>query len=147
MYFNVIKAIRMILDELDYEFLNQTPEDEANADYPLSAKVQALISPLRHKVLPLVAMEEPVASELSGGTSYNAGIIGAVRHGKPKQLVDAETLQISEVNALQLSPSIITNCARTLNAVVEEVKALWTHPAVRYLLKSGKLKLGDCAAQ
>lgn len=131
----------MILDELDFEFLNQSPEDEANGDSPLSAKVQVLISPLRHKLLPLVVMENPLASELSGGTEYSGRFIGAVRHGKPKPM------QTSEINALNPSPPIISNCARALNAVAKDIETLWTHPAVRYLLKTRKLILGDCAAQ
>ncbi|KAF8069936.1 guanine nucleotide binding protein, alpha subunit [Lyophyllum atratum] len=164
-YFNILKAVRMTLDELDYEFSNRSKEDlNAISEVPIasSSSSQSLpsnanaaaddsfwqreIGELRVKLLPLVAIEDTLASELSGGVSVSGGRTGAyVRAGWQGLVTSNWPLADSRPNGKAHAPEVIQLAARTLAQAVEPIKALWRHPAVRRLVESRKLRLDESA--
>ncbi|KAM5536705.1 hypothetical protein V8D89_009632 [Ganoderma adspersum] len=206
-YFNVLKAVRMILDELDFEFglgasgpggapspsspsrshshLTASPSLNLHAMPSTSASTwtghtngsgsgsgssthsRGTANPawigelglLRNKLLPLVASEDALASELSGGIHVAGGRTGVyVRsgwqaltggNGRSWPLADGFTTQQGPggAGAKGQAPSAVTNIvAKTLAAVMDEVEMLWWHPGVQSLLKGNKLRLEEYAA-
>src|SRR5258706_7189440 len=67
-YFNVIKAVRTILEELEFEFTTQSDESFTSL-VRLGPNWPDEITRLRSKLLPLIAIEDSLASELSGGVN------------------------------------------------------------------------------
>ncbi|PIL28042.1 hypothetical protein GSI_09893 [Ganoderma sinense ZZ0214-1] len=214
-YFNVLKAVRMILDELDYEFgLGPGGHGGASPSAPSSPPSPSLshaahlahLAPspsrlvpstsastwtghasgsgsgsgsgssthsrgttnpawlgelglLRNKLLPLVASEDALASELSGGIHVAGGRTGVyVRSGwqaltggggRSWPLADGFTTQqgTGGIGGKGGAGSAVTNIvAKTLAAVMDEVEMLWWHPGVQGLLKGNKLRLEEYAA-
>lgn len=154
-YFNVIKAVRMILDELDHELNNLTNDDSvegqavAHALAPLG-DLSGEFSRLRTKLVPLVAMEDSLASELSGGVAVTGGRSGVYVRAGWQALVTP--LSPNRSRALPgtggPSPAVaqVTNLAsRTLISVQNEVDELWKHSAVRILLNNRRIRLDESA--
>jgi len=155
-YFNILKAVRMILDELDHELNNLGIDDSvegqavAHALAPLG-DLSGEFSKLRTKLMPLVAMEDSLASELSGGVAVTGGRTGVYVRAGWQALVTP--LSPNRSRALPgsggLSPAVahVTNLAsRTLIAVQDEVDELWKHPAVRILLNNRRIRLDESAS-
>jgi G-protein alpha subunit len=145
-YFNVIKAIRMIFSDLEFE----TSGD--NLTEPISsADVQKEISSLRIKLLPLMALETTLTSELNGGISIAGGRTGAyVRSGwqsliKPawSMGVDSKKPEVPVDNRLREITNLV---ARTMSNAADDIEMLWTHDAIRYCIKHRKIRLDECAA-
>jgi guanine nucleotide-binding protein subunit alpha len=157
-YFNVIKAIRMILDELDYEFsrarakvalpavMEEVPVNSAgDANTWSSSEVETSVSQLRAKLLPLVAIEDTLASELSGGVSVSGGRTGAyVRSGWQALVTPSWAISDNRPTVRQAS-EIINLAGKTLNATVDAIKSLWDHHAVKHLLDTRQLRLDESA--
>lgn len=154
-YFNVIKAVRMILDELDFELNNLTNDDSvegqavAHALAPLG-DLSGEVSRLRTKLVPLVAMEDSLASELSGGVAITGGRSGVYVRAGWQALVTPLSPNRSHTlpGTGGLSPGVahVTNLAsRTLISVQNEVDELWKHPAVRILLNNRRIRLDESA--
>ncbi|KAF8233365.1 guanine nucleotide binding protein, alpha subunit [Tricholoma matsutake] len=158
-YFNVIKAIRMILDELDYEFSRArakeslpavmeedgvaNPAEEAK---PWSIEVENTISQLRVELLPLVAIEDTLASELSGGVSVTGGRTGAyVRSGWQALVTPSWAISDNRPTVRQAS-EVINLAGRTLSATVNALKSLWEHHSVKHIVDIRQLKLDESAA-
>jgi hypothetical protein len=159
-HFNVIKAVRMILDELDYD-ITRSEFDQAY-DEPVASSSSAATPPppppppprgeinphemreiglLREKLVPLVALEASLASELNGGVSVNPGGKGAgvyVRSGWQSLL---RNRSVPEKHA-QSTQVVAHLAARTLRQFRDDVQRLWKHPAVKRL---HKLKLEESA--
>ncbi|GLB45005.1 putative alpha subunit [Lyophyllum shimeji] len=163
-YFNILKAVRMTLDELDYEFSVRSKEDPNSiTEVPVaSSSSQTLyedeaasanegvwqreIGELRLKLLPLVAIEDTLASELSGGISVSGGRTGAyVRSGWQALVTSNWPLSDSRPRAKSHAPEVIQLAAKTLASTAESIKALWKHRAVRRLTESRKLRLDESA--
>ncbi|KAF5386063.1 hypothetical protein D9615_002701 [Tricholomella constricta] len=165
-YFNVLKAVRMTLDELDYEFNSRSKGDPnaiteipiaSSSSHSLPSTETALanegiwrreIGELRVQLLPLIAIEDTLASELSGGISLAGGRTGAfVRSGWQALVTSTFPLSDSRLAApgRTHAPEVVNLAARTLAACVEPIKALWRHRAVRQLLESRKLRLDESA--
>jgi hypothetical protein len=142
-FFNVIKAIRMIFDELDYQLAlsESVLEDD---------RIQTDLLNIRRNLLPLVAIEDPLASELSGGVSISGGRPGVYVRTGWQALV---TPNLNWPNADSRKPLTshsrvheVTNlAARTLADALNEVEALWKYPSVRTLMKLRKLRLDESA--
>ena len=228
-YFNVLKAVRMILDELDWEFglgpsgsgsgsglpspssalsspshspapsPSHSPRPSHRLAAPLLPSTSASawtkhtsgsgsgsgsgssthsrpaaqpgwfgeLGLLRNKLLPLVASEDALASELSGGIHVAGGRSGVyVRSGWQALTSGTRTWPLAEGFATHGgghggkgqgqgqgqgqgggAGSAVTNIvAKTLAAVMDEVEMLWWHPGVQGLLKGHKLKLEEYAA-
>ncbi|KAG6909685.1 hypothetical protein DXG01_016092 [Tephrocybe rancida] len=167
-YFNVLKAVRMTLDELDYEFNSKVKATDPNAitEIPVASSSSRMLLPqpvsntdianeftqqeigeLRAKLLPLVAIEDTLASELSGGVSVSGGRTGAyVRAGWQGLVTSAWPLGDSRPAPLNShSSESVQLAAKTLGATKDAIKALWSHRAVKRLLEAKKLRLEESA--
>ncbi|KAG6890450.1 hypothetical protein C0992_001644 [Termitomyces sp. T32_za158] len=168
-YFNVLKALRMTLDELDYEFTSQSQSQSRQAEDPnaiteipiassslpppvLSTDLLATqreIGELRAQLLPVVALEDTLASDLSGGVSVSGGRTGAyVRAGWQGLVTSAWALGDSRSAAPprgRRSEESVQLAAKTLASTSEPIKALWAHRAVKRLLDAKKLRLEESA--
>ncbi|KAL5523474.1 hypothetical protein ACEPAG_7647 [Sanghuangporus baumii] len=193
-YFNIIKAVRMILEELDYEFsqspsqarpqLASTPplplmSETARGKLPavpgsgaafkagdtgssgtntysspngsasnVSGGWQDDLAQLRTKLLPLVAVEDALARDLSGGVTITGGRTGIyVRSGWQALVAPmASRGWPGTGNGISGGPPVNDLVARMLAATKDEVSALWRHPSVRSLVKHRKLRLEESAS-
>ncbi|KAG5643323.1 hypothetical protein DXG03_001207 [Asterophora parasitica] len=160
-YFNVLKAVRMTLDELDYEFsrLKEDPTTSSvtsptNSGESASEKLETWrreIGELRVQLVPLIAIEDTLASELSGGISVAGGRTGAFVRAGWQALVPS-TFPLSDSHSRPPTRTgkgrtleVVLLAARTLAATVGPIKVLWCHPAVKRLLQSRKLRLDESA--
>ncbi|KAF9455365.1 guanine nucleotide binding protein, alpha subunit [Collybia nuda] len=156
-YFNIIKAVRMILSELDYEFSLEPKEDpsgitEVSTNGALdpadsSIEVQREIGELRVQLLPLVAIEDTLASELSGGVSVSGGRTGAyVRSGW--QALVTPTWPLSENRTMEKkhAPEVILLAAKALASTSAAVEALWNHRVVKRFIQLRKIRLDESAS-
>ncbi|KAI8972175.1 G-protein alpha subunit [Trametes punicea] len=173
-YFNILKAIRMILDELDWQYGLGTSGSDPLA-VPLmpstsntsasgsgsgnsGSSSRSLPNPawfaelalLRNKLLPLVASEDALAAELSGGVTVTGGRTGVyVRSGWQALITGKGSWPLSDNYRTTMTPrqSAVTNIvAKTLAASQDEIELLWWHPGVQSLLKGHKLRLEEYAA-
>lgn len=136
-HFNVVKAVRMILDELYYDF--SRPDAK-----PQSDESQADIAALRAKLLTLIAIEDSFANELNGGISVSGGRTGVFVRGGWQTLVSStRTWPLGD--SRPKSHVAATLAARTLGTLEDDIETLWRHPAVRRLLRQGKLRLDESA--
>lgn len=147
-YTNLIKAVRMILDELDYEFSSWAtgpppPEFESLGS---PDTVQSEIAELRSKLLPLVALENSLASELSGGVIVSGGRTGAhVRAGWQALVTSNRNWPVPGVLTADKPPVVSNLAAKSLSSMQTDVRTLWRHPAVNVLLGLRKLRLDESA--
>ena len=174
-YFNVIKAIRTILEELDYELASSRPAlpplPTVRHRMPFSGSGQSTwvineaespgakdngkspvwtwtddLSHLRAKLLPLIAAEDTLATELSGGVIVAGGRAGVyVRAGWQSLMSPNANRGWSASNAGKQTPAN-DSVARTLSSVSEDISRLWRHPTVRSLIKHRKLRLEESAS-
>jgi hypothetical protein len=154
-YFNIIKAVRMILDELDHELANIGSDDStegqavAHALAPLG-DVSGEVSRLRSKLVALISVEDSLASELSGGVSVTGGRSGVyVRAGWQALVTPLSPNRSRAVPATGVPPPAVAHvtnlAARTLNSSQDEVDELWKHPAVRIMLNNRRIRLDESA--
>ncbi|KAG6819953.1 hypothetical protein H0H93_007092 [Arthromyces matolae] len=167
-YFNIMKAVRMTLDELDYELNNQSKEDDnAISEIPIASSSSSKLIPsppvrnttdasiyitqreigeLRSKLLPLVALEDTLASELSGGVSVTGGRTGAyVRSGWQALVTTWPLADTRPTPAKNHTSESTVLAAKTLAMTSEAIKALWSHRAVKRLIEAKKLRLEESA--
>lgn len=119
------------------------------------------LAALRTKLLPLVAVEEALARDLSGGVAVTGagGRTGVfVRSGWQAFAGKAQGLFGSNNNSNSNGANGMMNgsgqkdsgvsdlVARMLAAAREEVAALWRHPSVRQLVKYRKVRLEESAS-
>jgi len=135
-YFNVIKAIRLIFNELEYQFSTTTNSMEA------PEAVQEQISDLRNKLLPLTSLQDTLASHLNGGVVIGSGK-AFVRSGW-QSLVGGSDVRRAEVVAR--TNEISTLAAKTLANSLNDIQTLWSHPTVKLLFHDRRLRLEDSAA-
>lgn len=160
-YFNIIKAIRMIFDELDYEFASSTSktssastslsEESTAADLAASISSTAIISEiaeLRRQLLPLVAFEDSLASELSGGVHVAGGRTGVyVRSGWQALVTPNRSWPMSDLrNPTSTTIQAVSNLvAKALTERQADVERLWRHPTVKTFVRLRKLRLDESA--
>ncbi|PPQ80210.1 hypothetical protein CVT25_003563 [Psilocybe cyanescens] len=143
-YFNIIKALRMIFAELDHEITSQTPNE------PLSSSaVRHELNDLRIKLLPLLSLENTLASELSGGVAIAGGRTGAyVRLGWQSlissTLATSSDTKKSRVENRTRETTLLV--ARTLAVAVDDIEALWMHESIRFYIQKRKIRLDDSAS-
>ena len=189
-YFNILRAIRMILDELDWEYGlvsgSGDPLSSSSSAPPSSLAIalapstshsgsgsgsgsgsstyqsRAAANPawfpelalLRNKLLPLVASEDALSSELSGGVHVAGGKTGVYVRSGWQALTSANRSWPLAENFAQAGAggkpppqSAVTNIvAKTLGASQDEIEQLWWHPGVQNLVKGNKLRLEEYAA-
>ncbi|KAJ2929694.1 hypothetical protein H1R20_g7398, partial [Candolleomyces eurysporus] len=144
-YFNIIKAVRMILSELEYEFAARTPGDPHTSDDVVSEIIR-----LRTALLPIVAMEDALTSEINGGVSIPGGRNGGyVRSGWQKlrsekqQSPDSPTAEGSTFVKL---PETASLAAKAISRSAMDIKALWQHRAVQHFINNKTIRLDESAA-
>lgn len=139
-YFNVIKGIRMILDELEYEFGRGS--DSGTSSPPsavdMSEQAEEEINDLRTQLIPLLAMEASLAAEL-GGLPSRGGFY--VRSGWQSMLRQGLNLGVQQ----QRSPAMVNLAGRTLGQTRQPVLDLWNHPTVKGLFKARRIRLEESA--
>ena len=145
-YFNIIKAVRTILDELDWDFTTHSNlDDETYIDPSWSMQ----ISRIRHKLLPLVTIEDSLASELSGGVTVAGGRSGVfVRAGWQSVVTSTRSWPVANMQAGSNSgQGVVANmAARLLVELQYDIDELWQHPAVKTFLRMRRLRLEESAA-
>ncbi|EAU90930.1 hypothetical protein CC1G_02317 [Coprinopsis cinerea okayama7 len=133
-YYNIIKAARMILAELDYEFAARSPGDMHTSD-----DVVHQLMDVRTALLPLISMEDALASEINGGVAISGGRSGAyVRPGWQNFL--------SHNQASIALPETAMMAAKMLARVANEIRTLWEHPTVQYYIEQRKIRVEESAA-
>ena len=145
-YFNVIKALRMIFCDLEFETSLDNPDELIS-----SPDVQQELSSLRIKLLPLIALETTLISELNGGISIAGGRTGAyVRSGWQSMIkptwatrIDSKKPEVPVDNRIREITNLV---ARTISSAADDIEALWTHDAIRHCIKERKIRLEECAA-
>jgi hypothetical protein len=152
-YFNVIKAVRTILEELEFEFSSTHVSEEAFSGQSLVSLGPSWpdeIARLRTKLLPLISIEDNLASELSNGVSVAGGRSGVfVRAGWQALVTPTRSYPISDVrNSLSSTRAgvMATMAGRLLADTQDHVAGLWQHPAVKALLRLRKLRLEESAS-
>lgn len=162
MYFNVIKAVRITLDELEYDFSLHQKEDsngitEVAVASSSSSPAQNLeyeskrdlweheINQLRINLLPLLALEDTLAAELSGGVSNLGGGRTGVYVRTGWQALVTTTWSIQDTRAKRKEYEMIGLAVQTLGTTADSIRALWQHRAVKRLLELKKLRLNESA--
>jgi hypothetical protein len=138
-YFSIIKAVRVILSELDNENVQLSSSTANNS--PKARDSTPRVS-LRRRLLPLVAMEDSLASELSGGISVPGAhsdiFVRASRHtsGNPRghqHIASERVIAIADLVAIALAE------------LQWDIDALWRDPSVKAFMRLRKLRLDDSA--
>lgn len=146
-YFNAIKAVRTILDELEWDFTaDANREDESYMDPSWPTQ----ISQIRHRLLPLVTIEDSLASELSGGVTVAGGRSGVfVRAGWQSVVTSTRSWPVADMQGDGTTSDqgvVATMASRLLAELQYDVAELWQHPAVKTLLRMRRLRLEESAA-
>ncbi|KAF9443190.1 G-alpha-domain-containing protein [Macrolepiota fuliginosa MF-IS2] len=140
-YFNITKAVRLIFNELEYQFSEHGHTLEA------PKAVQQQISELRNKLLPLIALEDSLASHLNGGVTIGSGGRGAfVRSGWQALVGGPSQSDVKTVEAAARVAEVSILAAKTLGSSLSDVQTLWAHPTVKLLVHDRKVRLEDSAA-
>ncbi|KAF9557492.1 G-protein alpha subunit [Agrocybe pediades] len=141
-YSNIIKALRMIFAELDHELTLRT------ANEPLSSpEVTQELNGLRVRLLPLLAQEDVLATELSGGVSIAGGRTGAyVRQGWQSIITGSKSSETKRAELANRTRETTRLVGRTLALAVDDIDALWTHEAVKFYIQQRKIRLDDSAS-
>ena len=178
-FFNVIKAVRMILEELDHDLQVSTPLPHRSPSPPTrspthtpltssptnspAADPWSVPSPahdaarniareeltqLRTRLLPLVATEDALASDLSGGVTVAGGRTGVyVRAGWQSLLSSATSRTWSNAESRAGAQRPMNDLvARLLANSRDDVEQLWRHPRVQTLVRLRKVRLEESAA-
>lgn len=144
----------MVLDELDYQFslsLSSTKSHGDSEDLSLfsSVETQREIAMIRSKLLPLIAIEGALATELSGGVCVTGGRTGVyVRSGWKSTVTSGPgspgmaTRSVYQANRANDATGL---AAKTFNGIVNELETLWRHKAVKKLVETRKLRLDESA--
>jgi guanine nucleotide-binding protein subunit alpha len=152
-YFNVIKAVRMILDGLDTDETSSLhPDSTSEPSSVIHIGPPISTGDLRTRLLPLIAIEDTLAANLNGGVSIAGGRNGVyVRSGWQALVTPTRAYELPDLRKPYFDPraaamtSVTDLAARTLASLLEEVEDLWQHPAVRRLLKLRQLRLDEAA--
>jgi len=139
-FLNILKAIRMILMDLDWEFSYEDHEDEFN-----SRQIRQEIAAIRGKLLPLLAAEESLAMELSGGVSFSRSSGARVRPGWQQSVIPNEGSPPEKKKPSRLLQ--VTNLiAKYLSISTALIGRLWSHPTVINYIPLRKIQLDDSAS-
>jgi guanine nucleotide-binding protein alpha-1 subunit len=162
-YSNILKALRMLIDELDREQGSITPTPGST---PVSSSV-LLASPelssssvgldtawppdlidLSSPLLSLIASEDALASEVSGGITVGGGRSGVyVRAGWQALITPNRAWPLTDIRDAANRPTVITNMvAQSLSATQDIIAQFWSHPTVVKLVSSNRVRLEESAA-
>jgi len=140
-YFNIIKAVRLVFHELEYQFSMHGRETE---EAPKA--IQEQIAELRNKLITLTALEDSLASYLSGGVTIGSGgRPGAFVRSGWQSVVGGST-QNDVKSAGTRNAEVPAIAAKLLANSVQDVQALWEHPSVKLLVHNRKVRVEDSAS-
>ena len=140
-YFNIIKAVRLVFHELEYQFSMHGRETE---EAPKA--IQEQIAELRNKLITLTALEDSLASYLSGGVTIGSGgRPGAFVRSGWQSVVGGST-QNDVKSAGTRNAEVPAIAAKLLANSVQDVQALWEHPSVKLFVHNRKVRVEDSAS-
>lgn len=165
-YSNILKALRMLMYELDRQYGSGTsittpastpgsisalamnaPESPASSPPPEGGWPDdlAIIAPT---LSPIIAHEDDLASELSGGIKVSGGRTGVyVRAGWQALITPNRAWPLTDIRDSADRPNAVTNLVgKTLWAAQRSIAEFWNHPTVRKLVSSNKVRLEESAA-
>jgi guanine nucleotide-binding protein alpha-1 subunit len=165
-YANILKALRMLFDELDRQYpstsasLHQLSNEPSTAISSISASssnssATAVANSswphdLQHfqtALASLIAAEDTLASEVSGGISVSGGRTGVyVRAGWQTLITPHRTWGDIRGSAALRDSDATTLVDRLLRDTKSEIADFWHHPVVKQLLSSNKVRLEESAA-
>lgn len=141
-YLNVIKTLRTIFIELDYQL--DIPKTD---DLRFVEEIREELTSLRVRLLPFMALESLLASEVNGGTTYAGGQPEPlVRHGWQSRIVPAWKLKCNFSQRTSRRWDLAVLGGRTLANVVDDIDKLWSHWVTRFYIKKRKIPLSDNAS-
>ncbi|KAJ6594618.1 guanine nucleotide binding protein, alpha subunit [Mycena capillaripes] len=144
-YANLIKAVRTILEELDYEFslsLDEYPwasEDSA----PTDVATQNEILELRRRLLPLISLEGSLLSELSDGVSFVGNRRGTLFPPRKGTFTRASSRPVADLRESTKAMVATNRAAQVLGTTLHVIEALWRHRSVQHMLRLRKLRLNE----
>lgn len=134
----------MIFSDLEFETsLDDLQEPMSSTD------IQREISSFRIRLLPLLALETTLTSELNGGVSIGGGRTGAyVRSGwqsliTPSWAIGADSKKPQADNRIREITNLV---ARTLASSDDDIEALWSHEAIKFYVRHRKIRLDESAS-
>jgi len=108
--------------------------------------IQEQIAELRNKLITLTALEDSLASYLSGGVTIGSGgRPGAFVRSGWQSVVGGST-QNDVKSAGTRNAEIPAIAAKLLANSVQDVQALWEHPSVKLLVHNRKVRVEDSAS-
>lgn len=109
--------------------------------------VQNQLSELRTKLLPLISMEDSLASQLNGGVTIGSGgQTGAfVRSGWQTLVGGTSESDVQVAEAVARTVEVSTLTAKTLASSLSDIQTLWRHPTVKLLFQDRKVRLEESA--
>ncbi|KAJ7678734.1 guanine nucleotide binding protein, alpha subunit [Mycena rosella] len=143
-YANLIKAVRTILEELDYEFSLSVEEYPFPSEGPGPTDVAAQneILELRRDLIPLISLEDSLASELSDGIAfvgYRRGTLFPHQRG----MFRASNRPVTDLRESSKALVATNRAAQVLGTTVHVIEALWRHRSVECMLRLRKLRLDE----
>lgn len=163
-YSNILKALRMIFEELDRQYSAPAPptadtavtspsslsmsSSTSSATIVASAAWPSDLQSLYTTLAPLVANEDALAAEVSGGITVSGGRTGVyVRAGWQTLITPNRAWPLPDIRGGAARPADAASLvAQLLLETRAEVAELWQHPVVRKLLSTNKVRLEESAS-
>ncbi|KAI3602725.1 putative g-protein alpha subunit [Moniliophthora roreri] len=147
-HFNIIKAVKTIVEELEYEFARPLGSGSSSAEDPdftepidVSDGEREELYSIRARILPLIALQDSLASELSGGIAISGGRTGVFVRAGWQGLLSAASRSWSSSK-----PQVVPNmAAKALNEAQDDISLLWRHPVVKNMITLRKIRLEESA--
>ncbi|KAJ6456405.1 guanine nucleotide binding protein, alpha subunit [Mycena sanguinolenta] len=142
-YANLIKAVRTILEELDYEFslsLDEYPWP-SDGSGPTDVSAQNEIVELRRNLLPLISLEGSLLSELSEGVSFVGHRRSTLFPPRKGMFTRSSTRPVTDLRDSTNAIIAANRAAQVLGMIVHVIEVLWTHRSVEHMLGARKLRL------
>ncbi|KAF7357942.1 hypothetical protein MVEN_00840800 [Mycena venus] len=144
-YANLIKAVRTVLEELDYEFslsLDEYPWTSEGSG-PTDAGAQNEIIELRRNLLPLISLEGSLLSELSEGVSFVGHRRGTLFPPRKGMFTRSGRRPVTDLRDSTNTIVATSRAGQVLGMTVHVIEALWRHRSVEHLLRVRKLRLDE----
>ncbi|KAF8143374.1 guanine nucleotide binding protein, alpha subunit [Mycena galopus ATCC 62051] len=144
-YANLVKAVRTILEELDYEFslsLDEYPWASDDSG-PTDVSAQNEIVELRRHLLPLISLEGSLLSELSEGISFVGHRRGTLFPPRKGMFTRSSARPVADLQDSTNAIIAANRAAQVLGMTVHVIEALWRHRSVEHMLRVRKLRLDE----
>jgi len=110
--------------------------------------IQEQIAELRNRLITLTALEDSLASYLSGGVTFGSSRRpGAfVRSGWQSVVGGSTQNDVQYAGTAMRNAEVPAIAAKLLANSVQDVQALWEHPSVKLLVHNRKVRVEDSAS-